>query len=306
MNGYVHGWYQLAFERDLAALVTPLSFGDQSLMAVRGRNGEVRVFDAVCPHRGAHLAYGGRLDGDAVVCPFHGHRIGLGSAGPEGFCVSEHTCLAAGGGLFVRLSGQAHPDLARGLEELGGGHTFVPAFEMAAETTIEVVIENGFDGAHFPSVHGLLRSPGLVARSGSYGELMVEGVFAIPTGNEGGRGAPPAQARYTGHAFSPGLFVADLAGDAPFRYRIMTTATPVGDGRNCIVRLTLILPSDERGLVDETFARDLIAYSRDGLEKDHAIWRRLDPRHVPRLTPQDDPVAAFGSFCRSFRSRAGG
>jgi hypothetical protein len=206
----------------------------------------------------------------------------------------------------VRLSEQALPDLPRGLEELSRGHTFVPALEMTAETTIEVVIENGFDGAHFPSVHGLLRSPALVTRSGSFGELAVEGTFEVPSGYEGGRPAPAAQARYIGHAFSPGLFVAELSGDEPFRYRVMTAATPVGDGRTCRVRLTLILPPDERGRADAGFVRELIEYSRDGLEKDCAIWRRLAPRHVSQLTPQDEPVVAFGAFCRSFRSPADG
>jgi nitrite reductase/ring-hydroxylating ferredoxin subunit len=309
MTGYDHGWYQVAFERDLdpSAPVTPLSFGERSLMAIRTPGmRDVRVFDAVCPHRGANLAYGGRLAGEAMVCPFHGHRIGLGHASNEGFRVTERACLSAGGGLFVRLSEQALPDFPRGLEELSRGHSFVPAFEMTAETTIEVVIENGFDGAHFPSVHGLLRSPGLVARPGSFGELAVEGTFEIPSGYEGGRPAPAAQARYVGHAFSPGLFIAELAGDDPFRYGVMTTATPVSDGRTCTVRLTLILPSDERGRPDEGFARELIEYSRDGLEKDCAIWRRLAPRHVSRLTPQDEPVVAFAAFCRSFRSPSEG
>jgi nitrite reductase/ring-hydroxylating ferredoxin subunit len=304
VNGYAHGWYQVAFERDLSGPVTPLRFGERSLMAVRSQESrEVRVFDAVCPHRGAHLGYGGRVAGDALVCPFHGHRIGLGREGPEGFQVPEYACLVAAGGLFVRLSEQAAPDLPRALEDLGRGHACLPAFEMTVETTVEVVIENGFDGAHFPSVHGLLGRPGLAVRGGGFGELVVEGRFEMPSGPEAhGR---TSQARYIGHAFSPGLFVAELDGDAPFRYRIMTAATPDGDGRRCTVRLTLVLPADERGRTDERLARELIDYSREGLEKDRAIWRRLDPHHVPRLTSEDAPVVAFAEFCRAFRSLAG-
>jgi hypothetical protein len=33
------------------------------------------VLDAYCPHLGAHIAYGGTVSGDDIVCPFHGWRF---------------------------------------------------------------------------------------------------------------------------------------------------------------------------------------------------------------------------------------
>ena len=33
------------------------------------------VMDAYCPHLGAHLAYGGKVVGDCIDCPFHGWRF---------------------------------------------------------------------------------------------------------------------------------------------------------------------------------------------------------------------------------------
>jgi len=308
VNGYEHGWYQLAFERDLAQPITPLSFAGRALMAIRDPDtGPVRVFDAVCPHRGAHLAYGGRLAAPAtVVCPFHGYRIGLGEVSHDGFCVRAYACLVHGGGVFVRLSDQAGPDFARGLRELGAGHTIIPGFEMTAGTTMEVVIENGFDNAHFRVVHGLMSLPGLVVRSGPFGELVAEGRFDIPwRGGPEGSGASGGrlQARYLGHAFSPGTFIAELDGDPPFRYRMMTTATPSGTDRTCTIRFTLMLPNAADGSPPgERFTRELLAYSRDGLELDRAIWNRLDPHHIPRLTSNDQAAVAFGEFCRGFRN----
>jgi 3-ketosteroid 9alpha-monooxygenase subunit A len=307
-NDYEHGWYQVAFEGDLAQPISPLTFAGRALMAIRDPEvGQVRIFDAVCPHRGAHLAYGGRLAGHAtVVCPFHGHRIGLGEVSPEGFCTRGYASLVHGGGVFVRLSDQTEPDLARGLQELGAGHTFIPGFEMTADTSIEVVIENGFDNAHFRAVHGLLSLPGLVVRAGPFGELLAEGRFEIPWrgGAEGpGVGGGRLQARYLGHAFSPGTFIAELDGDPPYRYRMMTTATPSATDRACTIRFTLILPNAPDGSPpEERFTRDLLEYSREGLERDRAIWNRLDPHHVPRLTSSDQAAIAFGQFCRRFRN----
>jgi nitrite reductase/ring-hydroxylating ferredoxin subunit len=275
-----HGWYQLAFERDLAEPVQALTFARRSLMAVRGPDG-VRVFDAVCPHRGAHLGHGGRLDHGAVVCPFHGHRVGLGCGAPERFTTREYAAVVHGGGLFARLSDRPGPDFPAALVALGAGHRFVPGFEMTAETTVEVVIENGFDNAHFRTVHGLLSPPAFAVREGPYGELIAEGLFEIPA--IAGAGAH-LSARYVGRAFSPGIFIAELDGDPPFRYRIMTTATPAAGGA-CTIRLTLMLP-EASGPGAERFAEELMAYSRDGLERDRAIWNRLDHSHVPQLTPQ--------------------
>ena len=65
---YEHGWYQAACEQDLGEGLTPVSFGSRRLMAVK-RDGTVRVFDAVCPHRGASLAHGGKLEGEWALVP---------------------------------------------------------------------------------------------------------------------------------------------------------------------------------------------------------------------------------------------
>ena len=310
MSLYEHGWYQLAFERDLSSPITPLSYGGQPFMAVWSpASGRPRVFDAVCPHRGAHLARGGRLAGDAVVCPFHAYRIGLGVESRDGFCVREYESLLRGGGLFARLSDRSEVDFPEALEALGAGHAFVPGFEMTARTTIEVVIENGFDNAHFRSVHGLMSLPELTVRRGPFGELQAEGRFEIP--RTGWYEAPDAEgrnlgARYVAHAFSPGVFISELDGDPPYRYRIMTTATPTDAPRECIIRLTLMLPQGPEGPpLDGRFAQELLEHSRAGLEQDRCIWDHLSPGHKPRLTAADQAAAAFAEFCRGFRGRYG-
>ena len=100
---YDHGWYQVAFERDLAEEVNPLGFANRRWMGIKAPSG-VRVLDATCPHRGAHLAFGGKVLGEVLRCPFHGHAIGLGRASPEGFEVREYPAVTIGGMVFAALS----------------------------------------------------------------------------------------------------------------------------------------------------------------------------------------------------------
>lgn len=48
------------------------SIAGEELIARRNARGNLQVFDAFCPHQGAHLGHGGRLDDDCLRCPFHG------------------------------------------------------------------------------------------------------------------------------------------------------------------------------------------------------------------------------------------
>lgn len=54
----------------------------QDLIAFRTESGQACVTDAFCPHMGAHFAYGGKIDGEIIRCPFHGFCFDT-----EGNCV---------------------------------------------------------------------------------------------------------------------------------------------------------------------------------------------------------------------------
>ena len=49
----------------------------------RGEDGDAHVLDAHCPHLGAHLAVGGKVEGECLRCPFHGWLF----EGDDGRCV---------------------------------------------------------------------------------------------------------------------------------------------------------------------------------------------------------------------------
>lgn len=107
----------------------------ENLFAIRGRDGQIRVFYNVCQHR-AHQLVEGSGTTKLVVCPYHAWTYELSGelrAGPninavEGFdkstiCLSEVRCEEFLGFVFVNLDPQAlpmetwFPEARRELEE---------------------------------------------------------------------------------------------------------------------------------------------------------------------------------------------
>jgi nitrite reductase/ring-hydroxylating ferredoxin subunit len=67
------GWFQVGWSHRLKPRdVVPLHFFKQHLVMYRTEQGEAVVMTAFCPHFGAHLGHGGRVEGCNIVCPYHG------------------------------------------------------------------------------------------------------------------------------------------------------------------------------------------------------------------------------------------
>ncbi|MFV0277952.1 MAG: Rieske 2Fe-2S domain-containing protein [Parahaliea sp.] len=67
------GWFQVGWSHQLApGEVKPLKYFKQHQVLFRTESGEAVVMTAFCPHMGAHLGYGGTVQGDDIACPYHG------------------------------------------------------------------------------------------------------------------------------------------------------------------------------------------------------------------------------------------
>jgi 3-ketosteroid 9alpha-monooxygenase subunit A len=67
------GWFMIGWSAEFpAGEVRPLRYFGEDLVAYRDASGELHVLSAHCTHMGAHLGYGGKVNGDCVECPFHG------------------------------------------------------------------------------------------------------------------------------------------------------------------------------------------------------------------------------------------
>lgn len=298
----IHGWIQVAFERELSGELAEAWVGDRKLLLARTQAG-LRAFDAYCPHRGADLSRGGKLSGDVIVCPFHGRRIGLTRSGEDGFCLRGYRTLAVGGLVFVLLSDAHDHGFSSLLEELNRTHFFVPGFTLSIRTAPEYVIENAFDRRHFKQVHGIERTPDLALGSSRDGEMVVRGRFVTSLSNPWQGSVPdgsPAVLEFFARVYSPTLCVSELS-DAELRYIVLTAATP-GPSGECLVRVSLAVPPAGDGAPpSEASVRALLRDSRTALEQDKVIWEGLSRARVSRATPDDDLLVAYDEFCRRFQ-----
>jgi phenylpropionate dioxygenase-like ring-hydroxylating dioxygenase large terminal subunit len=67
------GWYQVAWSDELATGdVRALTYFGGEQVLYRSDAGVLHLADAFCPHMGAHLGYGGTVEGNCIRCPYHG------------------------------------------------------------------------------------------------------------------------------------------------------------------------------------------------------------------------------------------
>jgi len=94
-KSYARGWYQIAWSAELRpGTVRPAKYFDQHLVVYRSESGKAVVMEAHCLHMGAHLAYGGRVDGEDIVCPFHAWKWNSQGANVD-IPYSKKKCVSA-------------------------------------------------------------------------------------------------------------------------------------------------------------------------------------------------------------------
>ena len=70
---YPNGWFAIAHSDELGVgEARPVHALGRDFVLYRGEDGRARVLDAYCRHLGAHLGVGGKVEGNAIRCPFHG------------------------------------------------------------------------------------------------------------------------------------------------------------------------------------------------------------------------------------------
>ncbi|MCO5785251.1 3-ketosteroid-9-alpha-hydroxylase [Pseudomonas sp. G11-1] len=77
---YARGWHCFGLERDIkkGEIKSFDAFGSK-IVAYRGEDNQIRVFNAFCPHMGADLSIG-TVKGNNLECPFHSWQWGDGGA----------------------------------------------------------------------------------------------------------------------------------------------------------------------------------------------------------------------------------
>ena len=302
----MNGWYLAAFLADLADDITPLTIGEQQLVVVRDGD-DVRVFDGTCPHRGAHLGYGGVRDGACIVCPFHGKHIRLG--GGTRLSVREHRVLQAGEAIFVRLADDPTGD--RGFEqtikEIAATRQVVAAVREDVQAPAAYIVENAFDTDHFAAVHHVPRVKALGVHLDEGGALAIEAEFRTllspwisPEERDAARDAAVATgrvemnfaSRFRARAFSPAVVVTEFGPPGETHF-VITGAVPVPGG--CVARVAVAVRPEHAAQLPH-----VVRGARKALAEDLVVWSHLDVDAPQRFDAGDAPVLAYRDFCASF------
>jgi nitrite reductase/ring-hydroxylating ferredoxin subunit len=288
--GVPNGWFIVAESADLApGDVRALHYFDRDLVLYRSEDGAPRVMDAHCPHLGAHLAVGGRVEGGCIRCPFHGWRF-------EG--ESGH-CLEIPYGDVTRIPPKAHarpyPTLERNhmvwaWHHAQGGDPFydvpeVPEFHDADWLPIVVrdfeirvaaqdMAENNVDFAHFRYVHGTDAIP--------EDEFVTDGTYKKTIGGGG---------TFVREGFGLGLGVLRIAGYTTF----LSSTTPL-DAGSVHVRWVFTAPRAN----GEDAARAAADSFCAGVSQDIPIWENKVYRDPPVITKTEKLILEHRRWSQQF------
>lgn len=80
-------WYYMAdLEKISTNQLKTYSVAGRELVSYLDSEGELHIYDAYCPHQGAHLGHGGTIVDDCIRCPFHGFHFDQ-----QGQCLGQST-----------------------------------------------------------------------------------------------------------------------------------------------------------------------------------------------------------------------
>ncbi|MEM7159959.1 MAG: aromatic ring-hydroxylating dioxygenase subunit alpha [Myxococcota bacterium] len=164
---YPNSWYRVAFSHEVPrGTVKSVSAFGRDLVVFRGEDGELGVLDAYCPHLGAHLGHNGRVENNAVVCPFHAWSFDKGGectkiaycdkipkrARAEAFEVDERNGMVF---VYHHDRGQAPAARVPEIPELSDPD-WLPyrSITVPVRAHVQDMGENAVDAPHFQVVHG--------------------------------------------------------------------------------------------------------------------------------------------------------
>ncbi len=287
-----NGWFIVARSDELeAGEVMPLFYFGRDLVLYRTAGGEPRLLDAHCPHLGANLAVGGRVEGEVIRCPFHGWCLDgeTGACAEIPYSESEH--------LPSRATTRTYPTMERNHMIWAWHHReekppfydvpVVAEFDDPAWAPIicreyqvasccQEMAENNVDYAHFKYVHGTDAIP--------EDEFVVDGTYKRSVGMDG---------NFVREGFGLGLGVLRVSGFCTF----LSSTTPI-DEENLLVRWIFTAPKSAGEQVSQKAAESFCT----AVSQDIPIWENKIYRERPVLTKSERPILEHRKWCTQFYS----
>jgi phenylpropionate dioxygenase-like ring-hydroxylating dioxygenase large terminal subunit len=298
------GWFQVAWPDDLApGAVQPLFAFGRHLVLWRDVGGVPHLHDAFCPHLGAHLGHGGRVDGTTIVCPFHG----WGFDGDGHHCmlpagelpeppppIRTYPVMERNGLLMAWYHPEDHPptwEIPEVPELADPGHVTPRFREFVVAAPLQEMAENGADSAHFGFVHGQAIVPSIDSYETDGPVARMRSTQRWPTGD----GVVDAFVEATSHG--PGFSVIRMTG-------IIDTVsvgcnTPVS-GDRCHLRFSFTVRKLDDPAMTAMVGDAFIDLLTEQIQEDIRIWEHKRYLPHPALAGTDGPIMQFRAWASQF------
>jgi phenylpropionate dioxygenase-like ring-hydroxylating dioxygenase large terminal subunit len=303
---YANGWFRVAYADELAVgQVRPLHYFGRELVLYRDEAGAAHVLDAHCPHLGAHLGHGGRVEGSGVRCPFHawlwsgdGRCIDIPyakrippKAKIRAWPVTERNGLVL---LWHHAEGRAPSWEIPEIPELSSEEwTPLQVRKWTVRARWLDMNENAVDQAHFVSVHGTKTQPQTQAEiDGHVLRCRSRMTMWTPRGEiEGGIDTDD---------HGPAFQIVHVNGAVPTV--MMNTVVPI-DEENSDVSFAYTVR--KTGNVDETqgVGAAIIRDLEKQFDQDSVIWENKAYHQRPMLCDGDGPITLYRKWMSQFFSQ---
>jgi len=309
------GWYAVSLSHDLeVGEVKPVEYFDREMVLFRTESGEAKVLDAYCPHLGAHLGYGGSVQGESIACPFHGWQFngdGFCTSVPyankqppktvDKQCIKHYHCKEDNGAIWVwyHPSDEApHWELDH-VPEMNDPEYWVnfECRDWIIDCHIQDTNENAVDKAHFAYVHSSENVP--------EGEVQIDGhrritELASRTPAYTDEGQPIdgefTDTSFTSKSFGPGFTWQHFRGIT--NSIMMGTVTPISQEK---IHLRFMFRFPELTTdISKLFNQGYIDEVCRQVEQDMVIWNRKCYQAQPILCDGDGPIHQFREWFKQF------
>ena len=304
-----NGWFQVAYSDEVApGQVVPLEYFDQKLVLYRTLSGQATVLDAFCPHLGAHLGYGGKVEGDCIRCPFHAWRFDAKGACadipyakkiPPKARIRAWEVREVAGLIVVWHHAGGEPPRWEPPEVPEHGHAEWTDYERRRwriHTRNQEMAENAVDSAHFHYLHGTTNMPDSQAEIKGH----ILRVFS-DTGTETPRGHVDGSVE----SLSYGFGLAHVRFKGIVETLLVSGVTPI-DSENVDVRFAFSVKKLGGADITRGVGAAFIKEVSRQLEQDIPIWENKVQWERPVLCDGDGPVGLFRKWCRQFYTDADG
>jgi 3-ketosteroid 9alpha-monooxygenase subunit A len=303
---FPNGWFQVAYSDELKpGGVMPLSYFGRELVLFRTSDGKANVLDAYCAHLGAHLGYGGKVEGDSITCPFHAWRFdGCGGcttvpyakkippkAKMRAWPVNEVNGLI----LVWYHADDAPPSFEiPSLPEVGNDDwTAYERRRWTIRTRHQEMAENAVDSAHFHYLHGTSNMPS--SRAEAEGPILH---VISTTGMATPRGGVDGTVESTSYGF--GYSTVRFSGIVE---TLLVSSMTAIDDEHIDVRFNFSIKKLPDKDVTQGVGKAFIREVSRQLEQDIPIWEHKTYLDHPVLCDGDGPIGLFRKWSRQFYSQ---